>query len=603
MSMLNDDRLRFWLPLIGLSIAVAALYARSIEFGMLENYDDGLYLTLRSEVRHWWSVSWRQRLLTPETGYPTPIPTFVYYHVRILFGSSYLSVLHGLNVGIHLLNVVLLALLVRRWSGPTMALTVAALWGLHPIDVEVVAWLTSMKTALWGTTAFGSLLLWDWRCRDLEGPAARIADVGTSLLFLFGLGCRPEAIILPLALWAISIHRHGFGWPDRFDGLVWGFMIAVATIYLPLATQGQAQVVEQVQRESGPVWRRYYRAMRALEMAVRHFVAPFDLDPEYYIAMPGSWLESLPGLAIALGLIALMVGLTLRCAYDLLLPLLLTALFYGPYSQLKPIPRLTADSYLYVPGALATYVVVVGIARTIEARYDTSEHRRRIEHVGMAIVLIATLLFSGLTHRQIGRWRNALTLWGPMLEEHTTVWKPYQQVAHGFKRLGEWEMAASVLDRGLPVFRTARRYPSFMPLVYEHLGQTERAIALAHEIVRRHRTPLPAHYVAYLELLARHNVPLRDDPDVRNSTEKALETYMSARYWARETSPTSEVVAYAERHDLLEPVIDRLRRTFDEPRPPCMTWRAADALSSSVRSELSIPTRPERCPRPSKQTE
>src|SRR6056297_2945290 len=92
------------LGLIALLIAAAALYSQTLSFGLLDPFDDGLYVLNRPEVRDWWTSTWKSRILTPETGYPVPVPTFLYAHVRMAAPESFPSILHGLNVAVHLIN-------------------------------------------------------------------------------------------------------------------------------------------------------------------------------------------------------------------------------------------------------------------------------------------------------------------------------------------------------------------------------------------------------------------------------------------------------------------------------------------------------------------
>ena len=61
-----------------LVIATVAVYYRVIDFDLIYAWDDGLYVLHRPEVKDWFAVSWRKRLLTPELGYPVALPTFLY---------------------------------------------------------------------------------------------------------------------------------------------------------------------------------------------------------------------------------------------------------------------------------------------------------------------------------------------------------------------------------------------------------------------------------------------------------------------------------------------------------------------------------------------
>ncbi len=597
---MNDDTPRYiWLGLGLLVVVVAALYARALGFGMTASYDDPNYLLFRPEVQNWWGVSWRQRLLTPKTGYPTVIPTFIYYHLRMVSSSmpSYFQSLHALNLGLHLSNIVIVFLLLRRWSSSHVAFIATALWALHPLNVEVTVWLTNLKTVLWGTCMLGGLLLWSIRLArsQREGSTWRF-DAGIGLLFVIGVGCRPEMILLPLVLAVVSMYqRRSWRIPrDHFPLL--GMLGGLSAAYLPLAVSGQESLVENVGAGSSHVWTKYYRFTCALELAARHYVVPISLDPEYYITYPGSWLETIPGLVIVLGLGCLMLGLALRRQIELLFPLIMGALFYGPYSQLKQLPRLTSDSYFYLPILMVTYFLVLAGYRYLQSTFDQGPRHQWALRVGAGVALVASLLFAGLTHQQVGRWRNVLALWGPVWQENSTVWRPYFHVARGLTKMGEWSQAREVLERGLPIFRKSRRYPHLLPEVYDHLGETQRAIDFAYEILQRHESPKPSHYVTYLELMAEHDISLNvEDDEVVTHTRRALEYFMTNRYWAYRPDKSVDVVAYASKYELTAPVADTLSREFQREQPHCLAWRLVGELPDETRRSLDVPPRPERC--------
>src|SRR5437660_10525886 len=120
---------------------------------------------------------------------------------------------HMTSVGLHLINTVLLFLLLRRLSGALWrSALVAALFALHPLHVESVAWISERKDVL--STLFFLLTIWaysnyvDQRGSKLEGRAARGANTLHAslyyalalLLFALGLMSKPMVVTLPFVL-------------------------------------------------------------------------------------------------------------------------------------------------------------------------------------------------------------------------------------------------------------------------------------------------------------------------------------------------------------------------------------------------------------------
>jgi Flp pilus assembly protein TadD len=129
---------------------------------------------------------------------------------------------HFTNLLFHLANTVLLFLLLRHLSGTTwQSAFVAALFALHPLHVESVAWISERKDVL--STFFGLLALWAYACyaqrvtsdkwqvtrteKVVPLPASSRVTCHLSLfyglaLFFFALGLmsKPMLVTLPLAM-------------------------------------------------------------------------------------------------------------------------------------------------------------------------------------------------------------------------------------------------------------------------------------------------------------------------------------------------------------------------------------------------------------------
>src|SRR5699024_3484390 len=149
-------------------------------FGFFPVWDDSLYLLNRLAVTDWPAASWTQRILTPELGYPVPLPTLLYYLFRQLPPAWVVPAVHLLSLGFHLVNVLLLYQIAARWRGApgrkadkpvglsnkscggcAPAFFAALLWAMHPFLVESVAWATNLKVVTLSTFLLGALAVWE----------------------------------------------------------------------------------------------------------------------------------------------------------------------------------------------------------------------------------------------------------------------------------------------------------------------------------------------------------------------------------------------------------------------------------------------------------
>ena len=105
--------------------------------------------------------------------------------------------LHAVNVLLHAASTVLLFLVLRRMTGTTWrSAWVAALFGVHPLHVESVAWVTERKDVLSGL--FWMLAMWAY-VRYVEQPGGwrHLSALG---LYVLGLMAKPMVVTLPFVL-------------------------------------------------------------------------------------------------------------------------------------------------------------------------------------------------------------------------------------------------------------------------------------------------------------------------------------------------------------------------------------------------------------------
>jgi len=160
--------------LVGLVLAV---YAQTYRHGFVE-YDDLGYVRDNSVVRRGltlYGVRWA--LTTGQLGNWIPLTWLSYMLDVRLFGIS-AGALHLVNVGLHLANTLLLFAVLLRMTGATWpSFAVAALFGIHPLHVESVAWIAERKDVL--STFFWFLCLWAY---------TRYAETGTARWYAALLG-------------------------------------------------------------------------------------------------------------------------------------------------------------------------------------------------------------------------------------------------------------------------------------------------------------------------------------------------------------------------------------------------------------------------------
>ena len=194
-----------------LAIATSAIYSPVARHPFID-FDDQYYITNNGPVQA--GLTWQTFIWSFNAGYAQN------WHPLTWLSHALDCQLYGLNpaghhltsVLFHSLNVVILFLLLL-WSTRAMgrSLLVAALFALHPLNVESVAWVAERKSVLSALFFLLALGAYGWYARnpDLKRYLA------LTLLFALGLASKPMVITLPFVLLLLDfwpLYRIK-GWP------------------------------------------------------------------------------------------------------------------------------------------------------------------------------------------------------------------------------------------------------------------------------------------------------------------------------------------------------------------------------------------------------
>ena len=152
-------RLPVWLMAVLLVLVTIVIYWPAMRCDFV-NYDDNLYVTSNVHVQNGLtleSIKWAFFKPDVDFGYWHPLTLLSHMVDCQLFGLKPWGH-HLTNVLLHALNTLLVFLLLRNLTGTLWrSLLVAALFGLHPMHVESVAWVSERKDVL--SACFGLLAL------------------------------------------------------------------------------------------------------------------------------------------------------------------------------------------------------------------------------------------------------------------------------------------------------------------------------------------------------------------------------------------------------------------------------------------------------------
>lgn len=448
------------------------------------NYDDNEYVTANPHVLEGLTaegVAWAFTHAHSSNWHPV---TWIAHMVDVdLYGAepSDAGRHHLANVFVHAVATVLLAWLGFTWTGRWWAsLLVAALFGLHPLHVESVAWISERKDTLSAVFGFATLLAWTGYVR--RGGAGRYAL--TTVLLALGLMTKPILVTWPLVMLVLEFWplRRDLTWRRRtVEKLPW-FGLAAASAVATVLAQSSNQAVRSV--AAVPPVDRIVNAIHSTLAYLGKLIAPLDLSVLYphWSTTPG--LNGPPAAQTAIELVIL-VAIT-ALAFRLWrrngerLPLAAWALWLillAPVIGLIQVgDQAMADRYTYLP-SIPVFAVFAGAL----VRMERSDPRARAPLALLAgLLLLACCLGS---YRRAGVWRDSEALFRDALAYEDANPNAHLNLGEALSRRGDDEQA-------ITHFESAARLQPGNPMAHFDLGNSLRDQGDLDAAERAYRTAL-----------------------------------------------------------------------------------------------------------------
>jgi len=415
-SLARRYRVELWVGLI-LVVSTLVVYSRCLRLGFV-NYDDDLYVTANPHVLEgltWANLGWAWTTFHATNWHPLT-------WMSLQFDATVFGVeawgFHLSNVLLHAVSTLLLFLALRRMTGADgRSACVAALFALHPLHVESVAWVAERKDVL--STCFGMAALLAY-ARYAEKPGwGRYAVV--AVLFALSLLAKPMLVTLPFLLLLLD------WWPlRRLEQGVSVRWLVLEKLPLLVLCAGSSVATWLAQREGGamstldefPFDIRLANALAAYLHYVAKMLVPMRLAAFY--PHPGWDFPLWQPIVAGVLLVAVTITVVRHGRESPYLPV--GWLWY--LGTLVPVLGLVqvgqqgmADRFTYFP-MIGLFVLATWGAADLAIRY-------RCESAMASIVMVLFLALMLLSWFQIGTWQNSVTLW-----QHTLKSTSRNAVAH-----------------------------------------------------------------------------------------------------------------------------------------------------------------------------
>lgn len=403
------------------------------------NYDDNLYVTENNHVQNGITregVRWAFRTFSAGNWHPL---TWLSHMADVeLYGLNPRGH-HGTSLLIHIMNTALLFLVLEGMTGaPGPSASVAALFAVHPLHVESVAWVAERKDLL--STFFWLLTMFAYLAHARRPCARRYLFV--ALFFSLGLLSKPMLVTLPFVLllldrWPLNRCPGRSGIAEKIPLLALAGISAAVTVVaqsgggaltslarLPLSTRLENAAFASIAYLFKTVWPRH--------------LSVFYPHPEGLL--PG-WVAAGSGLLL-LGLTFLVIRL--RRVH----PFFAVGWFWY-LGTLMPVIGLVqigvqamADRYTYVP-LLGIFIMAAwGLPALVPRRQN-----RTAALASMTLAVLAA--FSITTWFRTRDWRNSLILFQSAVRENPKNTVAWNYLGAAYVSLKESDEAIAAYRRTL----------------------------------------------------------------------------------------------------------------------------------------------------------
>jgi tetratricopeptide (TPR) repeat protein len=403
------------------------------------NFDDNIYVTSNSFVRSGLnaaSMRWSFNYTLKDGNYWQPLTWLSHMLDVSLYGMD-AGCHHMSNVFFHMMSAMLLFLAFNQMTGALWrSALVAALFALHPINVESVAWVAERKNVL--STFFWMLTLLLYAGYHQHRGILRYLAV----IFAFGLGllAKPMLVTLPFVLllldyWPLKriVFQKAGPFPAAhvlrliFEKLPL-FILSAVSVYLSAASvKGMGNVISL---ENLPMKLRLANALVAYVKYIGKLIWPYPLAVYYPFPEQISLWQPLAAFALLL-FVSIIVCRTLnRKPY-----LAIGWLWY--LGTLIPVIGLVqvgmwpamADRWAYVPTIGLFIMLAWGVA-------EIARHRRyrRVVLAGLSVSALTALLV--VSYFQISLWRDSVSLFEHGIQVTGGTWKMHNNLANALNARG-----------------------------------------------------------------------------------------------------------------------------------------------------------------------
>ena len=398
-----------------------------------------------------------------------PLVHTVFWVESHLWGDSTLGY-HLLNILLHVASALLLVRILHKldvrgaWLG-------GAIYALHPVKVESVAWISELKNTLSGVLFLSASLTY----LTYSETGKRRSYFSALGLFVLGLLSKTTIAPFPLAMLAVIGWKRGrLSWRRDIAPLLPFFLAGILLGLLTLHVERSHIGTREPELEFSVI-ERCLIAGRAVWFYLGKVFLPVNLTisyPRWALSATVWWQYLFPAAAIVAGFILWTMRNTWRAPVAVYLYFTAMLLpFLGFFSFFTFRYSFAADRYQY----LAAIGPIVMGASLLEKALDLTRVGRGALKTAVSVVLLLTL--GVLSWNQSGMYSDAVTLYRTTILRNDRSWMAHNNLGIVFASMGRADEAVFHYQKALELKPNHADAYYNLGHLFAKMGQTDEALA------------------------------------------------------------------------------------------------------------------------------
>lgn len=465
----------FWSDKVRLITCAVAIVLTALCFWNTTNHDfvnwdddrnfyENEYVTTANKENFWSNT--KDIFTSTVIGNYNPLTIWTFAIEKRMFGLDDPGPWHRNNVFLHLICVFFVyricVLLGLRWPG---ALLVALLFGIHPMRVESVAWVTERKDVLFGVFYLSALYMY------IKGKlSGKVRHILIALLFILSLLSKIQAVILPLSMLIIDYYLMGKITKKDIIQKAPYLLISLA-----FGLIGIVFLKDQGSLESAatyPAWQRIFVGSYSYLIYLVKAIVPYKLSPLYPYA------PSLPAYFYPTIIMGPAVIYGLWFTYKNNLRVWFFGLAFFTVNIMFLLQILGAGQ-----GFLAdrfTYIAYFGLFFVAGYFLDKAVRDRPSLKVPLiAVAAVVCGIYGYMTYQQNHVWKNSDTLWSHVLKYYDNSTLPYGNRANYLRSKGRIQEALADYSKSIALKSDNEQAFNSRARLYFDIAKTSDTLRLA----------------------------------------------------------------------------------------------------------------------------